>query len=216
MKKTILYATVFAFLFCSLLVPVSPVQYEPGCEKGQYVVYDITEKDPEKPSSEEIDKIRVEILKVTGNNVTYTKKTVFGDGKSERKTVSKLINQSESWQPVIAGGLSKGDRITEWGNAEISGSTTKYYWRAGRVFTLTYYHQMREEGNASYEYEYSWHKKTGFLMESYFKHSENGSTYEWEQKVVNTNIGFPWLWTVAGSLIIIGILISILVYRKKQ
>lgn len=217
--KTVAAASIMLLLLLPLVPSFAAVTYEPGCKEGQYVKLDVDltyENISDTPNeSERLDIVRIEVTKVEGNNVTLQEKITYEDGHTDKQKFITDVKTQAYVGDVIAGGLSEGDKISENSNTKINGSTTKFYWMNGKMFTLNYYKREQSLDGVTLKQHMYWHKGTGLLMKVYTEMTSGDQTYKLETSLMDTNVGTPWLWLILGIAIAI-IVILVVVWKMKK
>ncbi|NIQ05770.1 MAG: hypothetical protein GWO20_08605 [Candidatus Korarchaeota archaeon] len=211
----------FLLGFQPLVTGVASVSYEPGCREGQYVKMDLTwnyrrENIPdymEPNKSEILDTMRIEVTNVKGANVTIQEKLTYEDDHSHQYTVTYSIKERPLHFPVIAGGLNES---VWW----INGTTTKYCWRLGQMFTMNYLtYEAIGCGEIRINGRRYWHKETGLLMKLEQKAKNIGSgdiRWTMESSFVETNVGgIPWLWVIPAIAVVAVVAFGVAVYVLK-
>jgi hypothetical protein len=175
----------------SLLIAVLPAAartYTPGVSAGNYVKYgslsgSYNSTDPSKQTKPQSFKdfentafLRVDILSVSGNNVTFKATESFNNGTADKvvtqvQDVNTGVRNSSlaSSLFIIAGGLGANDKVcggtaSYCSTLTINSTQTRTYSGASRDTNVWSWSGSGQYG--SFSYSYYWDKTTGILVEN--------------------------------------------------
>jgi hypothetical protein len=220
-------------LLMALAVPVLAVDYNPGVSVGQWVEYGNFVLDDQEP---EINRTRVEVIAVSGKEVTLNQWTEYMNGTEE--TVEKIYNVETgtvdgepAYFPgsyVIAANLNEGDALPPVDLGYIVNTTeTRTYLGSSRSVNIVSYTYAAEGYTISESFVYDEASGMQLVYEGETVVAEVTQTYS--QSIIDTNIfeeatptpepteGIPveYIYVAVIVVAIVIVVIAIVLLKKK-
>jgi hypothetical protein len=218
-------------LLMTLAVPVLAVDYNPGVSVGQWVEYGKFVLDGQ---GTETNRTRVEVVAVSGKEVTLSTWTEYRNGTDE--TVDKIYNVETGTvdgQPasfpggaIIAANLNEGDAIPPVDLGYIANTTeTRTYLGVSRSVNIVSYTFSGEGYTISENFTYD--KASGMLLELEGETVVAEITQTYSQGIIDTNIfgveptptpteGIPVEYLYVGVAVVIIVVVAAVIMLKKR
>jgi hypothetical protein len=229
LKLGIAFALTCALLI-GLVVPVLAVDYNPDVSVGQWVEYGNHVLDGQET---EVNRTRVEVVAVSGKEVTLSTWTEYRNGTDE--TVDKIYNVETGTvdgQPasfpggaIIAANLNEGDAIPPVDLGYIVNTTeTRTYLGVSRSVNIVSYSLSGEGYTLSETFVYD--KASGMLLELEGEAVVGEVTQTYSHSIIDTNIfeepepttseGIPVEYLYVGVAVVIIVVAAAVIVLKKR
>jgi len=235
------------FLICIFLLtvsvyPVSAVAYNPGVSAGQYVKYGNIVGTQNGEDLNEIAWLSVEVVAVSGKNVTLHSSGQFENGSTMpaigQSTIIYNIEEGKmtmngntvdyTFGPIIAANLNEGDLIppTSYGYI-VNRTETRMYLNESRSVNIL--NRTYSDANYASTYTIVYDKATGMMLESLIEVEQKTApamNMTFSYSVIETNLFNPieqpepfylqpWFWILTIIIVAAVIALVALWMRRK-